>query len=311
MDILGAMESFIAAAQAGSLSGAARQRRVTQPAISQHITALENEFDACLLLRNRSGVRMTQAGEVVYRYAVAMLGDRGKLKRELHSLSQAKGGQITIAAEHAFSHDLMGQVLADLADLRPDIDFTVQEDDPTKNLDTGGIDVALRSGPVGNAAGIIRKVGTMSIVLVATPTYLTAIGRPKTPSDLIALDYIQYRASDDQIATVLERGMETIQAPIKVGLTAQAPYLVFQALNGNMGFAKMPEFLAADAIKNHQLEVVLPSWKCPEKDLFLVFPPGQEPAPQIITVLHALIKRLKAARGINLTASAEQLHPGG
>lgn len=307
MDTLGAIESYVSAVQSGSLSGAARRRRMTQPAISQQITALESKFNTRLLLRNRNGVRVTQSGELMYKHAVAMLDEQANLKSALETLTNKVAGQLVVTANLAFSQLIMGEVIIELTKQFPDLKIILRADDRIMDLAAENIDFALRSGVVGDGNGVVRKIGTLSILHVATPEYLSIAGRPQTPADLINLDYIQYKATDDQIATPLLRGNEAIQAPIRIGLTAQFPELIFQALNGNLGYAKTPEFLVADAVECGQLEVLLPDWKIPDKDLFLVYPSGENNSPRVIALMHALLKRLDATKGVNLVAPAKQL----
>ncbi len=307
MDTLGAFESFVSAVQSGSLSGAARQRRMTQPAISQQISALEQQFDTRLLSRNRNGVRMTQSGEVVYKHAVAMLGEQSNLKTELENLTGKVEGQLVVTTSLAFSQHIVGEVIVELTKQLPDLKIILRAEDGTADLAAENIDLALWSCNVGNNNGVVRKIGTMTTLHVATSEYLDITGRPQTPDDLIDLDYIQYTTTDDRIATPLVHGNEIFQAPIKIGLTAQYPDLVFQALHGNLGYAKIPEFLVADAIKAGQLEIVLPDWKIPEKELFIVYPSGENNSPRIIALMHALLKRLEATKGVKLTASAKKI----
>ena len=59
---LSQLRYFLAAAQAGSLSRAAGQIRVAQPALSQQVAALESEFGQALFLRHPRGVTLTEAG---------------------------------------------------------------------------------------------------------------------------------------------------------------------------------------------------------------------------------------------------------
>jgi DNA-binding transcriptional LysR family regulator len=307
MDVLGAFQSYVSAVQSGSMSGAARMRRITQPAISQQITALESQFNTRLLSRNRSGVRMTQSGEIMYKHAVAMLGEHATLKTALEDLTGKVEGQLVVTANLAFCQHIMGEVIIELSKQLPDLKIILRADDRIIDLTAENVDFALRSGMVGDGNGVVRKIGTLSILHVATPEYLNTTGRPQTPGDLINLDYIQYKATDDRIATPLLHGNDAIQAPIKIGLTAQFPEMMFQALNGNLGYAKTPEFLVQEAVKRGQLEVVLPDWKIPDKDLFLVYPAGESRSPRIIALLHALLKRLETTKGVNLVASAKQL----
>jgi DNA-binding transcriptional LysR family regulator len=307
MDILGAYQSYVSAVQSGSLSGAARQRRMTQPAISQQITALERKYDTRLLSRSRNGVRMTQSGEILYKHAVAMLNEQTALKSALENLSGKVEGQLVMTTSLAFSQHIVAEVIVELSKQLPDLKIDLRADDRVLNLAAENIDLAFWSCAVGNGNGVVRKIGTMSVLHVATPEYLDTAGRPETPDDLINLEYIQYTSSDDRIATPLKYGTETVQVPIKIGLTAQFPDLIFQALYGNLGYTKAPEFLVAEAVKSGKLEVVLPDWKVPERELFIVYPSGENNSPRLIALLHALIKRLEATPGVQLAASAKEL----
>lgn len=307
MDILGALESYVSAVQSGSLSGAARQRRMTQPAISQQISTLERKFDTRLLSRNRNGVRMTQSGEIMYKHAVAMLDEQSNLKTALENLTGKVEGQLVVTTSLAFSQHIVGAVIVELTKQLPDLKIILRAEDGVVDLEAENIDLALWSCTVGNGNGVVRKIGTMTTLHVATPEYLDTHGRPQTPEDLINLDYIQYTSTDDRIATPLVYGKEVFQAPIKIGLTAQFPDLVLQALYGNLGYAKIPEFLVAEAVKSGDLEVVLPNWKIPEKELFIVYPSNENNSPRVIALMHALLKRLEATVGVNLTASSRQL----
>lgn len=307
MDTLGAYESYVSAVRLGSLSGAARQRGMTQPAISQQISALERQFDTKFLSRNRNGVRMTHSGEILYKHVSAMLDEHSNLLNALESHAGKVEGQLVMTTSLAFSQHIVGEVIVELTKQIPDLEIALRADDNILNLAAENIDLALWSCEVGNSNGEVRKVANMSVLHVASPEYLDAIGRPKTPEDLINLDYIQYKSSDDRIATPLLRGNEVFQAPIKIGITAQFPDLITQALSGNLGYAKVPEFLVADALKSGALEEVLPEWKVPDRELFIVYPSGENKSPRVIALLHALLKRLEATAGVVLSASAKEL----
>jgi DNA-binding transcriptional LysR family regulator len=309
MDVLGAYESYVSAVRSGSLSGAARLRRMTQPAISQQITALERKFGTRLLSRNRNGVRMTRSGEIVYKHATAMLDEQSNLTSALENLSGKVEGQLVVTSSLAFSQHIVGKVIVELTKEHPELKITLRARDGVTNLAAENIDLAFWSCAVGNGNGVVRKIGTMSVVHVATPEYLDTVGRPQTAEDLVQLDYIQYTSTDDRIATTLIHGDGIIQAPIKIGLTAQFPDLVIQAVNGHLGYAKTPGFLVADAVKRGELEIVLPGWKIPGRELFIVYPSGENRSPRIITLLHALIKRLEKTEGVTLAAPAGELFP--
>ena len=309
MDKLGAFESFVAAVQSGSLSGAARRRNLSQPAISQQISSLEAHFATSLLRRGRNGVRMTQAGNVLYKHALAMLEEHANMVAGLEMLSDRVMGRLVVTASLGISQHLMSDVIVAMKGTYPELDVVLRADTRILDIESEGIDIAIRSGSVGVGSGVVRKIATMSLLHVATPEYLDFAGRPQSPEDLVSLDYIQFKSGDDQIATELRRAETTIQAPIKVGFTAQYPDLIAKALKGNLGYAKMPEFLVKQDLQQGRLEVVLPDWNIPEFDLFLVVPDKKMHSPNHTAFLGVLLDHLGSVPGIKVPASANQMRP--
>lgn len=77
------LKSFVTAVDARSLSAAAAQLGVAQPALSQHIASLEEHFKLKLLNRSNAGVAPTAAGNELYRHAQIMLSHLEQVEREL------------------------------------------------------------------------------------------------------------------------------------------------------------------------------------------------------------------------------------
>ena len=306
MDTMGAFESYVSAVQTGSLSGAARLRKMSQPAVSQQISALEALYGTKLLNRDRSGVRMTGAGELLFKHAAVILDEREALQVALENLAGKVAGRLTITATISISQHLLSNVIVQLAEQHPELRIVLRADDRVLNLATEGIDIAIRAGEIGSGSGMVRKIATLTMMHVATPAYLDTHGRPKNPDDLINLSNIQYGHDADQIATLLSCGERTIHVPIKTGLTAQLPDLIFQALYGNLGYTKAPQFLVSDAIQNDRLEEVLPKWRIPEMDLYLVYPTRETLSPRIMVFLKELFRTLETTEGVKVAPSAKQ-----
>jgi LysR family transcriptional regulator, nitrogen assimilation regulatory protein len=87
---------FVAIVDCGSLSKAAEQVYVAQPALSQQIAALESELDTQLLLRSSRGVKPTEAGKVLYRHARTMLRQMDQVRREVSEPSSAESGTVAL-----------------------------------------------------------------------------------------------------------------------------------------------------------------------------------------------------------------------
>jgi molybdate transport repressor ModE-like protein len=87
---------FRAVARAGSISGAARELGWTQPAVSQHLRALERSAGCALLLRGPGGVQLTEPGRVLLTRADAVAVQLHMAEEELVALSELRRGRVLI-----------------------------------------------------------------------------------------------------------------------------------------------------------------------------------------------------------------------
>src|SRR5215475_12455289 len=87
---------FVGIVQAGSLSRAADKLHVAQSAISHHLASLETELDRQLVTRGPRGVRLTEAGTILYRHAEAILQHIESARRDTMSTHKVPSGRVSI-----------------------------------------------------------------------------------------------------------------------------------------------------------------------------------------------------------------------
>lgn len=126
---------------------AAKELNITQPAVSQHIHYLEEEYNTKLFLQNGKKLELTEEGKILFRKMNQMRNDEKLLKRELSSARSSKkiafGVTMTIG-EYAIS----APVSSFIKD-HPDIDFVIHFGNTSellRNLQDGTIDFALVEG---------------------------------------------------------------------------------------------------------------------------------------------------------------------
>lgn len=132
-----------AVAAAGSISAGARELGWTQPAITQHLNALERAAGTPLLLRHAGGVTPTPAGHVLLGHADAIHSHLDAAAAELDELSQLRRGTVRLAA---FPSALATLVPSALARLEPGLDVQLTEAEPPEALSllaAGSVDLAV------------------------------------------------------------------------------------------------------------------------------------------------------------------------
>src|SRR5260221_14353956 len=90
------LQAFVQIAIEGHFGRAAEHLKVTQPALTQRLQALEREVGVQLLKRSPREVRLTPAGEVLLPYAQSLVQIQGQALRELAEIAAGRGGGIRL-----------------------------------------------------------------------------------------------------------------------------------------------------------------------------------------------------------------------
>lgn len=133
-------------ARAGSISGAARILGWTQPAVSQHLRALERELGSALLVRSPAGVELTEPGSVLLDHADEIAGQLRMADEELAAMNQLRRGRVRVAAYPSGAATLVPPTIARLRRHHPGLDVTLTEAEPpeaTALVAAGDADLAL------------------------------------------------------------------------------------------------------------------------------------------------------------------------
>ncbi len=189
---------FRAVARAGSISGAARELGWTQPAVSQHLRALEREAGSPLLLRGPTGVELTEPGRVLLARADAVASQLHMAEEELSAIGDLRRGQVRLVAYPTAAATWAPGAIAGLRKRHPEIDVTLTEMEPPEAIDLlerGDADLALVFGydddPV--VAGRDLRwlpVGAEPVDLILPPDHPAATRRRLSISQLRDEDWI-------------------------------------------------------------------------------------------------------------------------
>ena len=163
---------FVEVVRHDGFSAAARAIHASQPTVSKAIALLEEEVGMPLMERDRHGVRLTQAGEVVYRRAQAVLNEREDLLAELAELKGLHRGELRIGLPMLGSDRLFAPLLAAYRARHPGIELHLLEQGSEALEDSllaGRIELAGSLLPVADSfdAQPVRRE-PMCVVLAAT-----------------------------------------------------------------------------------------------------------------------------------------------
>ena len=169
---ISALIPFDAAARLGSMSAAARELGISQPAISRHLQLLERDLGQVLFQRNRRGLALTAAGRSYHQAVTAGLDHIGQATQQLRALT---GDQtIRLTANFGFTQQWLMPRLARLRAAFPKVLFRLQTSDLDDDLSLGDSDLAIRFGGGQWSGWHSRQLLVEEVFPIAAPAYLAA-----------------------------------------------------------------------------------------------------------------------------------------
>ncbi|WP_321939985.1 MULTISPECIES: LysR family transcriptional regulator [unclassified Paraburkholderia] len=161
MESVRTLKYFLAVVDAGSVTGAASQLGMAQPALSQAITRLEQDLGVKLLARTRRGAALTPAGEAIVddiRLSVSRIEAAEKRARDIGA---QRGGRLAIGFASAALFEVMPKAIAALRRAVPNVELTLREmsnAEQASALDSGEIDIGLLHTPVAVSGRMREKL---------------------------------------------------------------------------------------------------------------------------------------------------------
>lgn len=219
------IRSFLAVAEAGSLSAAARATGISQPTLGRHIQAIEATLQVALFTRTAQGQSITEAGQALLAPARAMQAAAAELALTARGRATGIEGTVRLTASRVVSHVILPPILARLRAEEPGIQIDLVPSDTTENLLFGEADIALRMYRPTQSDLIARHVTDLPLGLFAARTYLDRRGRPAVPEDLMQMEFVGQDRMDQIIRVMAPLGMSVTRSFFPVRCDDPVTYL--------------------------------------------------------------------------------------
>ncbi|EAQ03726.1 transcriptional regulator, LysR family protein [Pseudooceanicola batsensis HTCC2597] len=184
--------AFLATAELGSLSAAARELGQTQPTLGRQVAALEDQLGVALFDRAGRGLILTEAGRELLSHVREMAEAAARVPLTASGQSQALRGTVGITASDVFSVTLLPPIIAELSRIAPEIEIEVVASNDLRDLSRREADIAIRHVRPTEPALTARLLGEGTGHLYAAPAYLDRRGRPASRSDLATHDFVGF-----------------------------------------------------------------------------------------------------------------------
>ncbi len=127
------LETFIEVANLKSFSRAAEKLYITQPTVTNHIQNLEKELGTLLINRSGKNISLTEAGSLLYEYAINIINTCEMAKFDLASYKGRIQGHINIYSSSVPRKHILPNIMVSFLKKYPDVTFTISDSD-SKNV---------------------------------------------------------------------------------------------------------------------------------------------------------------------------------
>lgn len=201
---------FLAVAGAGSLSGAGQQLGVNTTTVLRRVASLEEDLGARLFERERTGYRLTAAGEKLVEALEPVDRRLSALPRDFAAAGEGNERMVCLAASDILASHIIAPELMAFREAHPGLELELVTDPRVGGLGAAprignplkDVDVALRVARPTQGDMLMRKLGEMAYGLYAAPAYLEAHGVPEQMSDLANHDMIGFPRNEMPLGPV-------------------------------------------------------------------------------------------------------------
>ncbi|QDH70117.1 LysR substrate-binding domain-containing protein [Marilutibacter alkalisoli] len=286
---------FAMVVEHSGFAAAERALGIPKSRLSRRISQLETDMGVRLLQRSTRRFAVTDVGNSVYRHVQAMLAEAQAAREAVDRLSAEPRGVIRVSVPVSAAQQMMPKLLPEFLALHPKVRVQLHVTNRRVDVINEGIDVALRvrSRLDDDGSLVMRSFGQIQELLVASPDYLRKMGRPGDPDSLA--DHITLSMDEDEARQRWElHGPDGAVRRVEIKPRVAGfdfPMLMALAKQG-VGITMLPETICSEAVRNGELEVVLPDWRLPQGIFHAVFASRRGMLPAVRVFIDFLAEKV-------------------
>jgi len=243
---------FYTVAQRQSVTAAAADLLLSQPGVSLQLKALEKELGCPLFERGGPKLRLTQAGEVLYRSAVSILSAKDEAERAITELRDGTRGRLILGAGTTGGMYVLPRIVQAYRRKWPETEIVFHigtTDQILEKLLQNVLDMGVVGGPIEDRRFVAEPICTDELVLIAAPSHPVASLGKVTLKDLGGVPFVVPEAGS-RTRQLVERRLREAGVPLRIAMQLPGTEGVKRAVEAGLGigmvsrYAVEAEFLA-------------------------------------------------------------------
>lgn len=291
MDRLATLNLFVRIVERRSFSAAAADCGISRPVATAAIKALEERLGTRLLQRSTRHVQPTAEGETYYHRCVAILADLEDADR---AAGGAVAGLVRVDAAGHVARTILLPALPDFLARHPALTVHLDEGERFVDLVREGVDCVVRAGELPDSDMVVRRLGAMKEITVASPAYLARYGTPRSPDELDGHQMIGFMSSrtGQPLALEFTRDGSVIEVVLPARVLVGGADTSAAATRLGLGLCQAPRYRFVDDLASGTLVEVLSDFPPTPTPLSVLYPSNRQLSPRVRVVIDWLAETI-------------------
>jgi DNA-binding transcriptional LysR family regulator len=267
------LKIFYTVAQQQSITAAAFDLRLTQPAVSQQIKALETELGIALFERGGPKLRLTQAGEAFYRCTVTILHAKDEAERIIAELGAASKGKLILGANTTGGMYLLPRIVRAFKESHPETEIIFQIESTEwlyEKILENVVDLAVVGGPTEDRRFGVEAICMDRLALIASPSHHLANAAKVSLKNLKDLPFV-VPAQGSRTRQLVERELKAAGITPNVVMQLMGTEAVKKAVAANLGIGFVSQYAVEQEAPLGELKVVSVDGFQLQRDMELIY----------------------------------------
>lgn len=291
---------FVHVVEKKGFSTAARVLNMPKSRLSRHVSKLEERLDVKLIQRTSRQFNVTEAGQIFYQHARALLDEMEAAETAIQSKKTSLSGRVAVSCSVGIAQFAIKGLVIEFLQKHPKVELVQQVTNQNIDLVSSGIDMAIRghTESLPDSSIIQRHLTTVSWHLFASSSYLARAGTPKSPYDLFKRQSLKvgWQPVSGHWTLQDKEGLKTT-VPFNPGLCSDDMGTLKSAAMDGLGIVSLPAYVCRNEIANGSLTRVLPNWVSGKAELSLLTPSRKGQTPAVRSFSEFLLNNLNEQIG--------------
>ncbi|MGD9503063.1 MAG: LysR substrate-binding domain-containing protein [Methyloceanibacter sp.] len=296
MDRFAALRVFVAIAEAGSMSAAARKLGMPLSTVSRHLKALEDELGTRLITRTTRRLVLTESGRSYAATCREVLDELDDAGRRLAGEEAEPRGELALTAPVVFGRLHVLPIVAAFLSAFPRVAARMLLVDRIVDLVEEGLDVGVRIGALPDSTLRATRVGAVRLIACASPSYLAEHEEPATPSALAAHQCISFNTfAHPERWTFGGDGNRELRVTVSPKLVVNSADAAIDAAKAGLGIARVLSYQAEASLAGGTLRRVLEGFEPDSMPVNLIHREDRLPQAKVESFIAFAAPRLRQA----------------